>query len=443
MQGTIDAAVPTLAAATGIMSFKFFWLRHDFFLYSADEKKKKTMNTTVVLKFGGTSVMAPEAIQRIVLTAAESHQVVLVVSALAGITNALTLGKNNVVKRLQEDWQAHHGTSVNVDDLPMEPASGEKASARLIAAYLEQHGIAATAIFADADKVVHSARGRISFVDPTAIESCLSRNVVPVVTGFVSRDEVSGQTACLDRGGSDVSAVAIAARLHCEATIFTDVDGIKDCDPRLVPHAQTIPLLSVAEAKEMAFAGASILHPYTLSFATKSIEVRSTFDGWDGACTTISPLRINVPSARDVQALAVLQDCCIVDITGYETGKSGVAAKVFAALEHINIHMIMQTCTETMISLVIEEKDVRVLDQLTDYTVATRKGAIVTVIGQKLQHQVGVAARIFQTVASTGVNVECISQGSSELSLSFVVRPTDLKPVVTALYATFLGDAHL
>ena len=93
MQGTIDAAVPTLAAATGIMSFKFFWLRHDFFLYSADEKKKKTMNTTVVLKFGGTSVMAPEAIQRIVLTAAESHQVVLVVSALAGITNALTLGK--------------------------------------------------------------------------------------------------------------------------------------------------------------------------------------------------------------------------------------------------------------------------------------------------------------------------------------------------------------
>ena len=314
------------------------------------------MNTTVVLKFGGTSVMAPEAIQRIVLTAAESHQVVLVVSALAGITNALTLGKNNVVKRLQEDWQAHHGTSVNVDDLPMEPASGEKASARLIAAYLEQHGIAATAIFADADKVVHSARGRISFVDPTAIESCLSRNVVPVVTGFVSRDEVSGQTACLDRGGSDVSAVAIAARLHCEATIFTDVDGIKDCDPRLVPHAQTIPLLSVAEAKEMAFAGASILHPYTLSFATKSIEVRSTFDGWDGACTTISPLRINVPSARDVQALAVLQDCCIVDITGYETGKSGVAAKVFATLEHINIHMIMQTCTETMISLVIERR---------------------------------------------------------------------------------------
>ena len=415
-----------------------------FFYIMCMKKKTMTSNLTITLKFGGTSVLAPNNIQQIVATSIQKHHVVLVVSALAGVTNALsnTADANDAFGALHQEWQTRHGTSVNLGDLPMEPASGEKASARLIAAYLEQHGVRAKAVFADTDRVVHSVRGRVSFVDPTVIESCLKDGVVPVVTGFVSRDEASGTTVCLDRGGSDVSAVAIAARLHCNTTIFTDVDGIKDCDPRLVPHAQTIPLLSVAEAKEMAFAGASILHPYTLSFATMPIEVRSTFDGWNGAGTTISPLRINVPSARDIQALAVLQDCCIVDITGYETGKSGVAAKVFATLEHINIHMIMQTCTETMISLVIEEKDAHVLDQLTNYTVSTRKGAIVTVIGQKLQHQVGVAARIFQTVASTGVNVECISQGSSELSLSLVVQPNDVGPVVTALYATFLAPSE-
>ena len=220
---------------------------------------------------------------------------------------------------------------------------------------------------------------------------------------------MSGQTACLDRGGSDVSAVAIAARLHCRATIFTDVDGIKDCDPRLVPHAQTIPLLSVAEAKEMAFAGASILHPYTLSLPPNPSRYGPRLTVGTAPAPPFRRCASTCPAHGTFGTLAVLQDCCIVDITGYETGKSGVAAKVFAALEHINIHMIMQTCTETMISLVIEEKDARVLDQLTDYTVATRKGAIVTVI-ERLQHQVGVAARIFQTVASTKVNVECISQ---------------------------------
>jgi bifunctional aspartokinase / homoserine dehydrogenase 1 len=367
-----------------------------------------------VMKFGGTSMGDATCIKRaaeIVSSAAKEGALVVVVSAMGGVTNQLVAAahssvkgdtkagekladdlrkqhfegidqllaahqsradlKNEIEAIIQEASNLCHGTSLLRELTPRAldaiSSVGERLSARLFASALREAGVNGLAIDATELIVTDNAAGRAEPLikqtrsrTTSKLRPALDEGKVPVVTGFIGASE-KGTLTTLGRGGSDYSATVLAAALDAsEVIIWTDVDGVLTADPRLVKEARTLREISYNEAAELAYFGAKVLHPKTLrpvSEAGIPVWIRNSFKP-ELAGTKIT--KTGHPSARGVKAITAISDVTLITVGGRGMfGVPGVAAKTFAAAASVqaNVLLISQSSSENDICFIVNSAD--------------------------------------------------------------------------------------
>jgi len=461
------------------------------------------LSKPIVFKFGGTSVASPPAIEAVArIVGAETGERVVVVSATAGTTDALVKaaeqatggdasGAQQTIERLSEqhrnliaDLVGVNGASALTEIVDLTDRTiallrsvallrecstrsldsilsyGERVSAPIVAAVLNAKGIAAEALSAEGLVVTDDAFGHANpllEITRDRIESQLVPRIrygtVPVITGFVG-STVDGVTTTLGRGGSDYSAAVLAAALGAaECRIYTDVSGVMSADPRIVPDARPLPAISYAEAAELSYFGAKVIHPRTVLPAVEAgipVRILNTFAPDDPGTT------ITASTPRDhtvVKATTSLAGLGLVTVQGAGmSGVPGFAARVFdtTAAEKISVLMISQASSENSICLVVPSDSIKRLEtalrkmfsqELARHDVEKvaieAPVAIVSAVGEGMRGTPGVAARLFGALGRAKVNVIAIAQGSSELNISLVVSEKDRENAVRAIHQEF------
>jgi len=272
---------------------------------------------------------------------------------------------------------------------------------------------------------------------------------IPVITGFVARNK-KGIITTLGRDGSDYTASIVGSSIDSdEIWLFTDVDGIMTADPDVVPDAQMIPLLSYLEAMELSYFGASVIHPRTLEPAMSKnicVRIKNTFNPSSPGTAIINECE---KSDKVAKAISCIDKVALISVRGASMiGTPGVAAKVFSALARadINVIMISQGSSEANISFVVKEDQVEEAynclkeefkDDLIKDIEYKRDVGIIAVVGSGMIGTPGVAAKVFSALFRADINVIMISQGSSEVNISFVVRKDQINEGVIALHKEF------
>lgn len=465
------------------------------------------MQPISVMKFGGTSVGSAEAIARaadILATASANGPVVGIVSAMSGVTNGLIdtarraeTGDEAAADEMAESLRTRHAEVIEA--LVSDPArrenlntalaslinevtnlcrgtallheltprafdaicgAGERFTARVVAATLNERGVRAEAIEATELIVTEDQFGGAEpLAEPTAIKTqarllpLLENGTVPIVTGYIGATE-EGVLTTLGRGGSDYSATILGGALKAqEVVIWTDVDGVMSADPRLVSDARLLQNISYSEAAEMAHFGAKVLHPKTLRPVAElgiPVSIKNSFAP-EHTGTKITSA--GHPTASGVKAIAAIQDVSLVTVGGRGmVGLVGMAAKTFAAVAEAraNVLLISQSSSENDICFILTkteaDKAVKALrrtfaDNLrhheVEHIVVREDVAIVAVIGERMHGSPGLAGRLFQTIGAAGINVIAIAQGSSEFNISFVIESAAVGTAINALHGEF------
>ena len=397
----------------------------------------------VVQKFGGTSVGSVERIkhvaQRVARTWKEGHQVAVIVSAMAGETNRLI------------DLVHDVSPEPNVREYDVIVAAGEQVSIGLLAVALEDLGVPAESCLGHQIKVltdnVHS-KARILDIEPSRLKSILDQGRVAVVAGFQGVDE-DGNVTTLGRGGSDLSAVAVAAALDADVCeIYTDVDGVYTTDPNMCVNARKIERISYEEMLEMASLGAKVLQTRSVEFAMKHdvpIHVLSSFKEVSGTHVIKeepSMERVLVTSVAYNKDEAKVSLCRVPD-------RPGVAAKIFNPLAGANIvvDMIIQNISKegfTDLTFTVPKADLRRAIEIIQPTaqelevpevLTDEKISKVSIIGVGMKTHAGVAAKMFQVLYDEGINIEMIS--TSEIKISCIIKSKYTELAVRALHEAF------
>ena len=276
------------------------------------------------------------------------------------------------------------------------------------------------------------------------------------MTGFFGAD-VNGVTTTLGRGGSDFSAAIIGSALDAdEIIIWTDVNGVMTANPKLVPEARTIPAVTFAEATEMAYFGANVIHPRTMQLPAERgipIWIRNTFEP-EHPGTRIGPEPVENGVVKAITAIPGLS-AITVEGAGLLT-VAGVTARVFTAVAGagVNVFMISQASSQNSLSFVVRSADaataLRVLEAEFELDLLRARLlrvwedpdiAIVAVVGAGMRGTPGVAGRVFQTLGAEGINIVAIAQGSSELNISCAIAASEVARAVPALHRAFgLGE---
>ncbi len=342
---------------------------------------------------------------------------------------------------------------------------GERLSARLLAAHLQELGAASLPIdatnlivttghFQSAMPLMDKTRARVQEI----LVPKLKAGILPIVTGFIGATE-DGITTTLGRGGSDYSAGILAACIDSdELWIWTDVDGVMTTDPRLDPSAQVIPVLSYREVGELAFFGAKVLHPKTILPVMEqgmTIQVRNTFNPTHPG-TRIQPEPEVLGTVA--KAITIIPDVHLITVAGRGmVGVPGIAGRTFSAVarENVNLLVISQSSSEQSFCFVVRASDstraVRAIQrelaeeiklQNVDRVWALEEVEIITIVGAGMREVPGVAARIFTTLAEERINVIVIAQGSSDVSMSLVVNSGDAQRAVQALHRLVINGKH-
>jgi aspartate kinase len=409
----------------------------------------------VVQKYGGSSVADADGIkrvaQRIVATRKAGHSVVVVVSAMGDTTDELL------------DLAAQVSPLPPGRELDMLLTAGERISMALLAMAIANLGLEARSFTgSQAGVITDSAHGKARIIDvtPGRITGALADGAIPIVAGFQGVSQNSKDVTTLGRGGTDTTAVALAAALEADiCEIYTDVDGVFTADPRIVRTARRIPWISYEEMLEMAACGAKILQLRCVEYARRygmPIHVRSSFSNRTG--TRISEANQETEAAGVEQAIisGVAHDRSEAKITvAAVPDKVGVAAQIFriVAAAGINIDMIVQnvsaaTTGRTDISFTLPRDDGQA-------AMAALNGAQpdigfetllyddrigkVSLIGAGMRSHPGVSATFFGALADAAVNIEMIS--TSEIRISVVVDQKDVDIAVTAAHRAFDLDA--
>ena len=407
------------------------------------------MGTLVVQKYGGTSVGDPDRIRavadHIVETRSDGHDVIVVVSAMAKTTDDL-LGLASAVSDRSHPRE-----------LDMLLTSGERISIALLCMAITDREVPAVSFTgSQAGIVTDTSHGRAKILEVRAdrLRGALDEGRVAVVAGFqgVSTDR---DITTLGRGGSDTSAVALAASLGAEVCeIYTDVAGIYSADPRVVPDARLLPRLSYDEMLEMAASGGRVLALRSVEFARNHgvpVHVRSSFT-WEAGTWVVE----EDPSMEQAIISGISHDVSEAKVTITRVpDRPGIAASMFRALadEGVNVDMIVQNVStkgHTDISFTVPRDALgrarSVMEKLVVDTEAsgyTDDSAIgrVSLVGAGMRSNPGVAARMFEILAAEGINIEMIS--TSSIRISCVVREDDVEPAVRALHKAFeLADAQ-
>jgi aspartate kinase len=409
----------------------------------------------VVQKYGGSSVADADGIkrvaQRIVATRKAGHSVVVVVSAMGDTTDEL------------QDLAAQVSPLPPGRELDMLLTAGERISMALLAMAIANLGLEARSFTgSQAGVITDSAHGKARIIDvtPGRIASALDEGAIPIVAGFQGVSQNGKDITTLGRGGSDTTAVALAAALEADVCeIYTDVDGVFTADPRIVRTARRIPWISYEEMLEMAACGAKILQLRCVEYARRygmPIHVRSSFSNRTG--TTISEANEETEVAGVEQAIisGVAHDRSEAKITvAGVPDRVGVAAQIFriVAAAGINIDMIVQnisaaTTGRTDISFTLPRDDGQAAmaalngaqpDIGFDTLLYDDRIGKVSLIGAGMRSHPGVSATFFGALADAAVNIEMIS--TSEIRISVVVDQKDVDVAVTAAHRAFDLDA--
>lgn len=278
----------------------------------------------------------------------------------------------------------------------------------------------------------------------------LKEGYIPVVTGFVAATE-KGVITVLGRGGSDYSASIIGAAIDAdEIWIYTDVNGIMTTDPRIVPEARTLPIVTYLEAMEMSYFGAKVLHPKTIEPAVKKgipVRVLNTFQPEHPG--TVVLMKDDSPRNNLIKAVTMIKNISLINISGaVMAGTPGVAGRIFSSLgnNEINIIMISQASSEFNVSLAIDglqaDRAIGALkkeftEDLTKDITCNNNVCVVAVVGEGMAGSPGVAGRVFTSLGKGGINIRMISQGSSEANISFIVNKDDAQTAVKILHKEF------
>ena len=462
------------------------------------------MMQTLTMKFGGTSVHNSEAIVQVmeIVQEAGSTQVerlAVVVSAISGVTDLLQEGTLSAAggdpqrhyEIADELRRLHHqaaegllddeldGLLAEIDGLidgyagfcdsvyvlgEATPRAldhtmslGERLSARLVAAALRQAGMSAQLVeatrlivtderFQDAAPLLEATRDRVR----QELQPLLEQGKLPVITGFIGATP-DGITTTLGRGGSDYSAALIGSFLDSdELWVWTDVDGVMSADPRIVPEARSIEVLSYREVSELAYFGAKVLHPKTIRPVLESgipLHVKNTFNPRHPGTRIV---RSHEASDGAIKAVTAIPQVSLITVEGMGMlGVPGIAARTFGAVASTgtSVLLISQASSEQSICFAVPQASAQTAAQAVraefelelnrhdiDRVWAQDGITIVTVVGAGMRGTPGVAGRVFNATGQWGINVVAIAQGSSECSLSLVIGAEDAPDAVRQIH---------
>ena len=412
----------------------------------------------IVQKYGGTSMGSTERIaqvaKRVAKWARAGHQVVVVPSAMSGETNRLlALAKELAPGKLTQDY---------FREQDMLAATGEQASSALLAIALQAEGMPAVSYAGWQVPIKTSnayTKARIDSIDDVRVRADLNAGKVVIITGFQGVDE-GGNITTLGRGGSDTSAVAVAAALKAdEALIFTDVDGVYTTDPRIVPEARRLASISFEEMLEMASLGSKVLQIRSVEFAGKykvPMRVLSSFTPWDIDLTEEANSGTLITFEEDqqmehavVSGIAFNRDEAKISVLGVPD-KPGIAYQILGAVADANIEVdvIIQNVSKdgkTDFSFTVNRNDyTKTIDLLKDKIVPALGAADVigdpkickvSIVGIGMRSHVGVAAKMFRVLSEEGINIMMIS--TSEIKTSVVIDEKYMELAVRALHRAF------
>jgi aspartate kinase len=403
----------------------------------------------VVQKFGGTSVGSIDRIRnvarRAIATQKAGHRVVVIVSAMSGETNRL-LGL------------AHEVTKVpDAREMDAIAATGEQVSAALTAMAIQAEGGRARSLLGHQVKILTDdahTKARIKTIEGSKILETVDRGEIAVVAGFQGTDE-AGNITTLGRGGSDTSAVAVAAAISAdECEIYTDVDGVYTTDPNICPSARKIDLISYEEMLELASLGAKVLQIRSVEIAMKygvRVHVRSSFNDTPGTIVTKEDAALE---GVVVSGVAYDRGEARVHVVGVED-KPGVAAELFERIaeKNISVDMIVQNVTSeadprASITFTLAKTDLarakpwieQIGKSLGAREVRYDEDVVkLSIVGLGMRSHAGIAAKMFRIMAREGINIQAIS--TSEIKVSCLVAAKYTELAVRALHDGFgLGD---
>jgi aspartate kinase len=402
----------------------------------------------IVQKFGGTSVGNPERIKnvasRVAKYRAQGDQVVVVVSAMSGVTD-------NLIKMAKEIMPLP-----SEREMDMLLATGEQTTIALTAIALHSLDIPAVSLTGAQAGIVTDGvhtKAKIQNITPAQVHKLLDAGNVVIVAGFQGMTP-EGQITTLGRGGSDLTAIALAAALQATlCQIYTDVDGVYTSDPRIVPAARKLQEIAYDEMLELAGSGAKVMQLRSVEFAKKFgviFEVRSSLNDNPGTI-----VKEETKSMEDVVIRGVALDKNQAKVTLVAVpDKPGVAARIFKALADavINVDMIVQNVSHgagspsTDISFTVDKPDLlkarKVIDGLKaevgyrEVSAAENIGKL-SIVGVGMRSHSGVAAKMFETLAHEKVNIDMIS--TSEIKISVVIDLAKSEQAMRAVHAAFIG----
>ena len=399
----------------------------------------------IVQKYGGTSVGTLERIeavaQRVIKTKNEGHDVAVIVSAMSGVTNQLI-------------EQAEFFTKTPVGrDMDVLLSSGERVTSALLAIALNAKGYAAIAFSGRGAGIVTDnfhTRARIVSIDPKSMQEALKQGKIVVVAGFQGISS-AGDISTLGRGGSDTSAVALAAALKAdECQIYTDVDGVYTTDPRVVPEARRMDTITFEEMLELASLGSKVLQIRSVEFAGKyQVRLRvlsSLKDGGNGTLITFEEDE-NMEKAV-VSGIAFDKNQARINVRGVPD-KPGIAYQILGAVAdaNVDVDMIIQNMGNegtTDFSFTVPRGDYKptleLLSSLKDSIGAAEVSGDdavckVSIVGLGMRSHVGIAARMFHALASENINIQMIS--TSEIKVSVLIDEKYLELATRVLHKEF------
>jgi aspartate kinase len=403
----------------------------------------------VVQKYGGSSVADATAIKRvaarIVETKKAGHKVVVVVSAMGDTTDELIDLANQVTPMPPPR------------ELDMLLTAGERISMALLAMAVGQLGFEARSFTgSQAGVITDSAHGKARIIDvtPGRIQSALDEGAIAIVAGFQGVSQDSKDVTTLGRGGSDTTAVALAAALEADVCeIYTDVDGVFSADPRIVPTARHLSSISYDEMLELAAGGAKVLHLRCVEYAKRfdlPIHVRSSFSNNPGTWIVRERTLGEEMEQPIIAGIAHDRSDAKITIVGVPD-RPGVAAAIFQTIAdaQINIDMIVQNVSAlttglTDISFTLPRSDgqvavstlKRIQKEIGFQNLIFDDGiGKISLVGAGMRSHPGVSATLFSALAEANVNIEMIS--TSEIRISVVVRENDLEKAVKAIHSAF------
>ena len=395
----------------------------------------------IVQKYGGTSVGTLERIesvaQRVIKTKNEGHNVVVIVSAMSGVTNQL-------IEQAEFFTKTPEGREMDVL-----LSSGERVTSALLAIALNAKGHPAIAFSGRGAGIVTDelhTKARIVSIDPKSMQEALKHGKIVVVAGFQGIS-TAGEVTTLGRGGSDLSAVAVAGALNADlCEIYTDVDGVYTTDPRIEPKAKKLDRISYDEMLELASLGAKVLQNRSVELAKKlnvNLVTRSSFNDHEGTLITGEEKMEDAV----ISGIALDKNQARITIRNVED-RPGVAAEIFSALasKEINVDMIVQNIGrngETNLGFTVPQNELQTAYAVMKEVNPNPNSIIesdadivkVSLVGVGMKSHSGIASKAFKTLADEGINIQMIS--TSEIKISMIVEAKYGELAVRALHKAY------